>query len=521
MSWWDRTDRPSPSVPSVQDRLTVQLGLGITVFLVLWQTTAMLAGLPTVLLPSPLTVVRTAVVNAATIYPHVVYTGYEIAAGWTIGVGVGIVFAAAMVVARPVRATLYPVLLTVRIVPLIVVAPLLLMAFGTTFETRVLITVVLMFFPVTVTTLEGLRATPDHHLTLVESVGASRWQKVVHVRLPNAVPQFLAGLKIASPVAVQGVILAEFLAAERGVGHQLLETAQQFQTALLFAYIGVLVAFSVALYGVVVWVERSIPWESDRTAGTLTMPASASARRGVTNALGIVATLIVTAWLWEAGTRTVAHATLFLPSPERVATTLTSLSDLYLTAGRETFTLFSVGWLGGVVLGGTLGVAAGISRRVRQPLLAGLVGVRATPDIAVIPLLLVWLHVSFEAGVVLVVLSTFYPVTVGVTAGLRAMPARHGDLLTLVDASLPKAVAVRVRFALPSLFAGVKLSVVAGLTGTVIAEWFVADQGFGVLVLQGMTNYQPEVTYAAAVCLSLLGLVLFGIVAAVHRIVTW
>jgi NitT/TauT family transport system permease protein len=499
----------------------LQLGLGITVFLALWQATALLAGLPAALLPTPLTVMHTAVIHAATIYPHVVYTGYEIAAGWTIGVSIGVVFAAAMVVARPVRATLYPVLLTIRIVPLIVVAPLLLMAFGTTFETRVLITVLLMFFPVTVTTLEGLRATPVHHLMLVESVGASRWQKVIYIRLPNAIPQFLAGLKIASPVAVQGVILAEFLAAERGVGHQLLETAQQFQTALLFTYIGVLVVFSGILYGVVVWVERSIPWASDRSAGTLTTPASTSTRRAVTNALGIIVTLIVVTWLWGVGATTTAHATLFLPSPERVATTLMTLSDLYLTAGLQSLTLFTVGWLSGAVLGGTLGVAAGMSQRVRQPLLVGLVGVRATPDIAVVPLLLVWLHVSFKTGVVLVVLSTFYPVTIGVAAGLRAMPASHGDLLTLVDASPWETLSVRVRFALPSLFAGVKLSVIAGLTGTVIAEWFIADQGLGVLVLQGMTNYQPEVTYAAAVCLALLGLGLFGIVAVVHRTVTW
>jgi ABC-type nitrate/sulfonate/bicarbonate transport system permease component len=139
----------------------------------------------------------------------------------------------------------------------------------------------------------------------------------------------------------------------------------------------------------------------------------------------------------------------------------------------------------------------------------------------VAPLLLVWLGVSFAAGVVLVAAATVFPVAIAAAVGLRRLPADQRDLLRVVDAAGWRRALVRLRYAVPTLLAGVKLAVVTGLSGTVVAEWFVASDGLGVLVLQQTRSFQPALTFAAIAVLFALGASLFGLVSLVQRRLMW
>jgi ABC-type nitrate/sulfonate/bicarbonate transport system permease component len=449
--------------------------------------------------------------------PHVVYTGYEVGLGWGVGTGVGVLLALVLTVSRPIRLVGAPVLLAVQVVPVVVFAPLLILLFDATLLTRTLIAALLTFFPVTVATLDGLRSVPAGQLALLRSIGVPRWRRVLYVRVPNAVPTLVTGLKLATPVAVQGVILAEFLAAERGIGHQLLSTAKRFDTALLFAYVLVLAALGMALFAGVAAVERRLrgdaTGEGDLLEATGVLGTASVAIRGTS---GIAAAaLVLGGWQVAAGT------TALLPSPVGVATTLARFPDLFLTTSVETLAKFGVGWSVGAATGLTVGTATALVPRIRSTVEGTLVGFRAVPDLALVPLLLVWVRISFEAAVVLVAVAAMFPVAVGTAAGLRRMPAAHADLLELVDAAPGHRLALRFRHAVPALFAGVKLSIVRSLAAVVVAEWFVAETGVGVLLLQGMTNGQPALTFAAAVVLFGLGVGLFGLVVGVQRRVSW
>lgn len=140
-----------------------------------------------------------------------------------------------------------------------------------------------------------------------------------------------------------------------------------------------------------------------------------------------------------------------------------------------------------------------------------------TPSIVAAPLLLVWLGISFSAGTALVALATFFPVAIATANGLTTLPDTHRSLLDSVDVPRRTRLFVRLRYGLPTVVAGVKLSLISGLSGVVIAEWFVANGGLGVLVNQGMRNLQSTLTYAAVACLFTLGVVLFGGAALLQR----
>jgi NitT/TauT family transport system permease protein len=201
---------------------------------------------------------------------------------------------------------------------------------------------------------------------------------------------------------------------------------------------------------------------------------------------------------------------------------LAETPGLFVGAGLRTLGTFATGWAIGAAVGLALGAGLALLPRVRPVAYPYLVALRVVPQVAVAPLLLIWFGISFESAVIVVAASTFFPVTVGAAVGLSSVPSEHRALLRSVDASGWRPfVAVRLRHALPSLFAGLKLSTVSGLAGTVVAEWFVAHGGLGVLVLQGMTDFVPSLTYAAAVALFVLGGGLFLAVSAVGRALSW
>jgi sulfonate transport system permease protein len=506
-----------------RSRLLVALTGSVLLVLVSWQVAVAALKVPTVFLPAPSEIWAAASANVWSMYPHFVYTGTEALAGWAVGVGSGILLAATMASSARLRAVLYPTLLAVRIVPLVVFAPLLILAFGATFTTRVGIATLLTFFPVTVATLDGLLSVPKRHLELGRLVGASRWRLLVSVRLPHALPELFTGIKIATPLAVEGVLIAEFLAATRGVGFELLETSRLLRTPLLFAYLAMLVAGTLVLFCAVVAGERSVaPTGGTDSLGESFVTGRPVGELGREAVPGTFVALLGVLVAWQAAAAIIPNASVFLPPPVNVFTTLVSSPGLFVAAGYATGKKLLVGWLLGAGVGIVLGVCLRLVSGLRTVLYPYLVGVRVMPQIAVAPLLLVWFGVSFEAAAVMVALSTFFPLAVGTVDGLAATPNEHVELLRSVDAPRWQTVLfVRFRHAVPSLFAGVKLSVVTALVGTVIAEWFVAERGLGVLVLQGMSDFAPELTFAAATCLFALGGIVFATTTALQRHVSW
>ncbi|MFB6101420.1 MAG: ABC transporter permease [Haloplanus sp.] len=486
----------------------------------LWQVVTVVTGVPTLLLPSPVEMIAALRGHRVAVVRHVAYTGFEIGLGWLAGVGVGVLAAGAMAASRRLRLAVYPLLLSIRIVPLIAIAPLLIVVFGATLRTRVLMAAILTFFPVTVATLEGLLSVPTSQLDLMRSVEASTWKRIRYVRLPNALPSVFAGVKIATPLAVEGVLIAEFLASSRGLGHAVLQAAASLETALLFGEVALMVGLGLALFGLVAVYERAVRWGDDSSAVGGFEAGGVSAPRSERLVLGSVA-LVIVGGVWGVGTVTVPNAAVFLPSPAAVAGSLRETPGLFIGASVASLHKLAVGWALGAGIGAAIGALVAFVPRARPVVAPFLVGARVTPTIVAAPLLLVWLGISFSAAVVLVGLATFFPVAVATASGLGTLPETHRSLLDSVGAPPWARLFVRFRYGLPTIVAGVKLSFVSGLSGVVIAEWFVANGGLGVLVNQGMRNLQPALTYAAVCCLFALGIALFGGTTLVQRRLDW
>jgi len=509
----------------VLDGLTRPAVAAVTVAVAvgLWQAVTVLTGVPSILLPAPTEVAAALRGNRADIARHLAYTGYEIGLGWLAGVGVGIAFAGLMAASRRLRLSVYPLLVSIRIVPLVAIAPLLIVAFGATLHTRVLMAAILTFFPVTVATLDGLLSVPSSQLDLLRSVEASTWTQIRHVRLPNALPSIFAGVKIATPLAVEGVLLAEFLAASRGLGHAVLQAAANLDTPLLFAEVALIVGVGLALFGLVAGYERRRRWtdgEDGLASGLGTRGGAAPAPTPERALFGAVA-LAALGGIWMVGTVTVPNAAVFLPAPSAVAASLWETPDLFLTAAMGSLHKLAAGWALGAAVGGAVGAVVAFAPRTRPVAGPFLVGARVTPTIVAAPLLLVWFGISFSAATVLIALATFFPIAVATASGLTTLPETHRSLLDSVDAPWWTRLFVRLRYGLPTVLAGVKLSLVSGLSGVVIAEWFVANGGLGVLVNQGMRNLQPTLTYAGIVCLFALGMALFGGATLLQRRLDW
>ncbi len=514
---------PSVGVPDWV-RVAVEGAGAILALLGVWQAVVWLTGLPAVLLPGPVDVVAATSAHLGTVVRDASSTGREIVLGWLAGVGTGVALAFCMAASRRLRLFFYPLLLAVRIVPLVVFAPVFIVVLGPTLEMRILLAAILSFFPVVVATIDGLQSVPEDQVALLQSVGASRWQRLVHVHLPNALPSAVAGVKIATPLAVEGVVIAEFLAASKGVGHGMVTAADRLDTPLLFGYMLVLIAIGLTVFVGVIALGRTISWGSAGDAFAtehLWTPGTATVT-GYATTVAVTGVALVSLGIgWRVAATVVPHARLFLAGPLDVFAVLAGAPDLFVAATVATMQKLAAGWALGATVGITVGTVAALFPRLRTGVYTYLVGFRVMPVIAFAPVLLVWFGVSFAAGAVLVAAAVFFPIAIGMATGLRQLPDQQRDLFRLVAAPPHRTALVRLRYAAPTLLAGCKLSIVTGLSGAIVAEWFVAADGLGLLVLQQTRTFQPALSFGAITVLFACGSVLFGLTALLQRSLRW
>lgn len=185
----------------------------------------------------------------------------EVLLGLLIAVAAGVAFALAMHLSRTLRDAAYPLLVASQAVPIVVVAPILVLAFDYGIGPKLAIVALICFFPVTVNVLDGLRSVEAEQLKLMRSLGASRLRTLRSVELPAALPAFFSGLKIAATVSVIGAVFGEWAGADSGLGRLVLLGNDQLQTARVYAGIVILTGMAVALFALAALAERiACPW---------------------------------------------------------------------------------------------------------------------------------------------------------------------------------------------------------------------------------------------------------------------
>lgn len=252
----------APRKPRILNRAFIEQVLlpsaVVAVLLVLWEALVRHYDVAPSLLPAPTAIWHRLVEVWPTLLQHARPTALETGLSFVIATLVGVGLAILLTYSRLLAAALYPGVVFFQLIPKIALAPLFVVWFGIGVETRLSFALFISFFPIVVAAMAGLRSTPPDMLRLCSGLTATSWQIFVQVRLPYAVPHIFAGMKIAVTFAMIGVIVAEFISAQEGLGYLIVFASSQADTALILAAILVLCVVGLAYYALVVGAERLV-----------------------------------------------------------------------------------------------------------------------------------------------------------------------------------------------------------------------------------------------------------------------
>ncbi|TDE14017.1 ABC transporter permease [Jiangella asiatica] len=243
-------------------------GLILVLLWVGWWIVTAAEVFPAYLVPTPGDVWATLIEDWEMLAEHTWVTTYETVVGFVLAAVIGMLAAVLIVYSPTLEKALYPLILFAQVIPKIAIAPILVVWFGFGPMPKVILAVLIAFFPVVVSGVAGLRSTDPELLDLSATMGASRWKTFRKIRFPGALPHLLSGLKVAVTLAVVGAVVGEFVGADEGLGYVLLLASGNLNSALLFADLILMSALGVVLFILVEAAEALlIPWHASRRQG--------------------------------------------------------------------------------------------------------------------------------------------------------------------------------------------------------------------------------------------------------------
>jgi NitT/TauT family transport system permease protein len=242
------------------------------VFFAIWEALVHLLHIKPVILPPPTRVAEVAYENRALLLKNTWPTFVAISLGFLSAVFTGFFIAVAIAYSKIVRDLTYPFLVAAQILPKIAFAPLFLIWFGFGLTPKVVIAALIAFFPIVINTAKGLTSVDSELLQYMDSLGANAWEKFTKISLPWAMPYFFAALKISITLAIVGAVVGEFVAAGEGLGYVINASNISLDTELMFAAIICMSVLGIALYLVILLLERLfLPQGSDESGVQATM----------------------------------------------------------------------------------------------------------------------------------------------------------------------------------------------------------------------------------------------------------
>lgn len=233
----------------------------ILAVLIIWQIVSVTELVPRYMLPSPLKVVQAFITDFPLLMQHSKVTLLEAVLGLVCGVALGFFSAALMDTFEPIRKALYPILVLTQTVPPVAIAPLLILWFSYGIAPKVVLVVLVSYFPIAVGLLEGFQSVDADMIQLMRSMKASRWQIFWHVKFPNALGEFFSGLKIAVSYSVVGAVVSEWLGGFNGLGVYMTRVKKSYNYDKMFAVIFLVSAISLLLMALVKAAQyKAMPW---------------------------------------------------------------------------------------------------------------------------------------------------------------------------------------------------------------------------------------------------------------------
>jgi len=230
-----------------------------------WELYVDAGGADPLILPAPHAVGQALWNDRALLWSNFLVTAQEVLLGILVAAGAGLALAVAIHFSRPLRASLYPLLVASQTIPVPIIAPLLVFWLGFTILPKLVVIALVSFFSIVVTTLDGLATVDGELLKLMRTFDASRIRTFRHVELPAALPGVFTGTKIAVAVAVIGAVFAEQAGSDSGLGYLFQQSIPQLLTARAYAAVVILSLFAITLFAVLSVAERlAVPWAFNR-----------------------------------------------------------------------------------------------------------------------------------------------------------------------------------------------------------------------------------------------------------------
>jgi len=228
-----------------------------------WEASVRLFGIREFVLPAPSAIWAATIAIWPTVLGHTWTTLVTVLLGFFASVAISLPLAMLIASSRAISAAIYPLLVITQSIPKVALAPILIVALGANELPRVIVTFLVAFFPLVVGTVAGLLATPPELIELGRACRAGRWQEMLRIRLPFAIPFVFGGLKVAAALAVVGAVVAEFVGADAGLGYLIQTSMAFFRTPLAFGAVVILALMGIVLFQAVALVERIFfPWSS-------------------------------------------------------------------------------------------------------------------------------------------------------------------------------------------------------------------------------------------------------------------
>jgi putative riboflavin transport system permease protein len=240
---------------------TLSVVAALVVFLLVWQVVVVVSGFPPFILPAPMSVGERWVQAIAdgTMWPHLLTTLVEVALGFAVGAGLALIAGYALARSAVIEMTLSPYLVAAQATPILALAPLIALWFGPGLLGKVVICALIVFFPVAIATMVGIRSVDARLLELGRSLRATRRQVLTTLEIPAAMPSILGGIRVGVTLAMVGAIVGEWAGADRGLGVLInLARGSLFDIPLMFATLLTIALVGIALYLTVILIERRV-----------------------------------------------------------------------------------------------------------------------------------------------------------------------------------------------------------------------------------------------------------------------
>lgn len=223
---------------------------------VVWELLIRLGNVSKRIIPSPSQILFSIFTHWDSLFPHIIQTALEALIGLIVAALLGFIFAIILDFSPQIRKSLYPLLIISQTIPIIALAPLLLLWFGFGLFPKIIVVTLYCFFPITIAGADGLYQTRKQFSKLLKSMGASYWQELWLVRLPSSLGYFFSGLKIAAIYSVAGAIVGEFVGAYQGLGVFMQRAANSYSIDLVFAGIFMATILSFAILKFVEFIKN-------------------------------------------------------------------------------------------------------------------------------------------------------------------------------------------------------------------------------------------------------------------------